>query len=299
MKKNSTKTTKQGTKKTVKKATVPFTTKYVSTVTDRPQLTRHIITHPDEHPKKFKPTNNSVYEIHGIGFGKYSAFQQAGIKTIKQFVEAGIPTVSQVMNYGINGGTQVYLRGLAVYQNRVIKIPEPKQISSQPIYLDIETDLSQSTIWMIGIYISKTNEFIQLVANKPKDEIKILKECLEILSDHRQEHIITYSGSRFDERILRNRFTDEGLEHNHLLFEDIFLDIKKSLAFPLKSYSLGDLASFYGYNFKHPFMDGMQVAMLYSQHASDLTKFRGYKKLCEYNEDDVKSMVGVVENIYF
>lgn len=299
MKKYSTKKTKRGTKKSVKTTTATFATKYVSTLTDRPQLIRHPFTHPDEHPKKFKPINNSLYEIHGIGLGKYSAFNQAGIKTIKQFVEAGVPTISQVMNYGINGGTQVYLRGLSVYQNRVIKIQEPKKISAQPVYVDIETDLVQSTVWMIGIFISKTNEFIQLVANKPKDESKILKECLEILSEHRQEHIISYSGSRFDERVLRKRFDEEGLQHNHLVFEDILLDIKKSLAFPLKSYKLGDLASFYGYNFKHPFMDGMQVGTLYSEHASDLTKFRGYKKLCEYNEDDVKSMVGVVENIYF
>ena len=275
------------------------TTKSISVVTDRPKLIRHFLTHPDKHPKKFKAAKGSVYEIHGIGFKKYSDFNQAGIKTIKQFVEAGIPTVSQVMKYGINGGTQVYLRGLSVYQNRVIKIQEPKRISNQPIYLDIETDLNQSTVWMIGIYITKTNEFIQLVANKPKEEKIILKDCLDILSEHQQEHIISYSGSRFDERVLRRRFDDEGLTHHHLLFEDILIDIKKSFAFPLKSYSLGDLASFYGYNFKYPFMDGMQVAMLYEQHANDLTKFRGYKKLCQYNEDDVKSMVGVVENIYF
>ena len=152
---------------------------------------------------------------------------------------------------------------------------------------------------MIGIFISRTNEFIQLVANKPKDEPKIIKECLDILSEHQNEHIITYSGSRFDERILRKRFDEEGLEHHHLIFEDILLDMKKSFAFPRKSYSLGDLASFFGYNFKHPFMDGLEVASLYSRYANDLTKFRGLKKLCEYNEDDVKSMLGVTENLYF
>lgn len=302
MKKISTKKpVKSQTKKTVaavnKKAA--YTTRFVSVLTDKPQLIRHPISHPDEHPKKFKPTNKKVYEIHGIGFGKFSAFQQAGIKTIKQFVEAGIPIVSQVMNCGITRGKQIYLRGLAVYQNRVIKIQEPKRISNQPVYLDIETDLTKSTIWMIGIYISKTNEFIQLVANRPRDEKNILKDCFEILSEHRQEHIITYSGSRFDERILRARFEEEGLKHSHLIFEDILLDIKKSFAFPLKSYSLSDLASFYCYKFRHPFIDGMQVAMLYLEHSNDLTKFRDYKKLREYNEDDVRAMVGLVEHIYF
>ncbi len=286
---------------TVKKKAVLKTTdktKFVS-IADRPKLIKHLITHPDEHPKKFKAYKGSVYEIHGIGFGKYTAFNQAGIKSVKQFVEAGVSTVSQVMGYGTNGGTQVFLRGLSVYQNRVIKIQEAKKLSNQPVYLDIETDLSQKVVWMIGIFISATNEFIQLVANKPKDEPKIIRECLTILSENQNEHIITYSGSRFDERILRKRFEEEGLEHHHLNFEDILLDIKKSFAFPLKSYSLGDLASFYGYNFKHPFMDGLEIASLYSQYANDLTKFRGLKKLYEYNEDDVRSMLGVTENLYF
>jgi predicted RecB family nuclease len=273
-------------------------TKFV-TIADKPKLIRHPITHPEEHPKKFKAFRGSVYDIHGIGFGKYSAFNQAGIKSVKQFVEAGVPKVSQVMGYGINGGTQVFLRGLSVYQNRVIKIQEAKKLSSQPIYLDIETDPFQAVVWMIGIFISRTNEFIQLVANKPKDEPKIIKECLVILSEHQNEHIITYSGSRFDERILRKRFDQVGLEHHQLTFEDILLDIKKSFAFPLKSYSLGDLASFFGYKFKHPFMDGLEVASLYSRYSDNLTKFKGYKKLCEYNEDDVKSMLGVTENLYF
>jgi uncharacterized protein YprB with RNaseH-like and TPR domain len=45
-------------------------------------------------------------------------------------------------------------------------------------------------------------------------------------------------------------------------------------------------------------MDGQQVAMLYSQYANDLKKFRGYDKHLSYNEDDVKSMASVVEHIY-
>ena len=58
------------------------------------------------------------------------------------------------------------------------------------------------------------------------------------------------------------------------------------------------MASFYGYNFRHPDINGFDVAMIYESHSKDLSKFKGLKKLCEYNEDDVKSMVGVVENIY-
>ncbi len=260
-------------------------------------LISHPITEENEHPEKIEKSHRSVYEINGIGGNMYNKFREAGIETIEEFVNAGLKKVSEVLGRSESGGLSVFLRGLALHQNRIIKIKEPKKISQSSIYLDIETDLFQRTVWMIGIYLSKTNEFIQLIADKPKDEPKIIKYCLEILSDHPNEQIISYSGSRFDERVLRKRFNEENLKHNHLIFDDILLDIKASLIFPLKAYTLGDLGEFYGYNFKHPNMDGRQVAMLYSQYSNDLKKFRGYEKLCDYNEDDVKSMFSLVDHL--
>lgn len=297
------------TKKVVKKDITKSTTKLKTTiVADTPTVIKktfekvtlilHPFTNPEEHPVKIKSNNKSVSEINGIGVNTFLKFHSAGIKTVEDFANAGVSIISKVLGWTEKGGLPFYLRGLSVYHNRVIKIKEPKKISQNPIYLDIETDLYQRTVWMIGIYISKTNEFIQLVADKPKDEPKIIKHCLEILSGYPNEPVISYSGSRFDERILRKRFGEENLKHNHLIFDDILLDIKASLAFPIKAYTLGDLGEFYGYNFKHPNMDGLQVAMLYSQYSFDLKKFSGYEKLCDYNEDDVKSMASVVEHIY-
>lgn len=310
VKKTASKTEKaKSTKKVIKKATpksninvekivVADTPTIIRKTFEKIALISHQFTAPNEHPTKIKPNNLSVSEINGIGGNTYLKFHLAGIKTVEDFANAGVSRVSQVLGWTEKGGLPFYLRGLAVYQNRVIKIKSLKKISQNPIYLDIETDLFQRTVWMIGIYITKTNEFIQLVSDKPKDESIIIKQCLEILSDHPNEPVISYSGSRFDERVLRKKFDEEKLKHSHLIFDDILLDIKASLAFPLKTYTLGDLGEFYGYNFKHTNMDGRQVAMLYSQYANDLKKFKGYKKLCDYNEDDVKSMASVIEHIY-
>jgi predicted RecB family nuclease len=282
----------------VKKEIVAGTPSIIKKTFEKITLISHRFTAPNEHPINIKPNKLSVSEINGIGVKTYLKFHSAGIKTVEDFANAGVSRISQVLGWTEKGGLHFYLRGLAVYENRIIKIKVPKNISQNPIYLDIETDLFQRTVWMIGIYISKTNEFLQLIADKPKDEPKIIKQCLGILSDYPNEPVISYSGSRFDERVLRKRFDEEKLKHNHLIFDDILLDIKASFAFPIKAYTLGDLGEFYGYNFKYPNMDGRQVAMLYSQYANDLKKFRGYDKLCDYNEDDVKSMASVVEHIY-
>lgn len=298
VKKTISKTKKVKPTVKVKKAIIADTPTIIKKTFERITLISHQFTTHTEHPKKIKSNKLSVSEINGIGGNTFLKFHSAGIKTVEDFANAGVSKISKVLGWTEKGGLPFFLRGLAVYQNRVIKIKEPKNISQSPIYLDIETDLFQRTVWMIGIYITKTNEFIQLVADKPKDEPKIIKYCLEILSDHPNEPVISYSGSRFDERILRKRFDEEKLKHNHLIFDDILLDIKASLAFPIKAYTLGDLGEFYGYNFKHPNMDGQQVAMLYSQYANDLKKFKGYEKLCDYNEDDVQSMASVVEHIY-
>ena len=45
-------------------------------------------------------------------------------------------------------------------------------------------------------------------------------------------------------------------------------------------------------------MDERQVAILYSQYASNLKKFNGYEKLFDYKEDDVKSIASIVKQIY-
>jgi predicted RecB family nuclease len=282
----------------VKKVIVDDSPTIIKKSFEKISLLSHLFTTPDEHPTEINPNNLSVSRINGIGANTYLKFRRAGIKTVEDFVNAGVSKISQILGWTERGGLPFYLRGLAVYQNRVIKIKEPKTISQNPIYLDIETDFNQRSVWMIGIYIAKSNEFIQLVADKPKHESKIIKKCLEILSDHPNVPVISYSGSRFDERILRKRFDEENLKHNHLIFDDILLDIKASLAFPIKSYTLSELGEFYGYKFKHPNMDGRQVAILYSQYANDLKKFIGYEKLCEYNEDDVKAMASIVEHIY-
>ena len=298
VKKTAPKTGKAKPSVKAKNLVVADTLTIIKKTFEKVTLLSHKFTAQNEHPPKIKPNKLSVSEINGIGGNTYLKFHSAGIKTVEDFANAGVSKISKVLGWTEKGGLPFYLRGLAVYQNRVIKIKTLKNISQSPIYLDVETDLFQRTIWMIGIYITKTNEFIQLVADKPKDESKIIKQCLEILSDHPNEPVISYSGSRFDERILRKRFDEEKLKHNHLIFDDILLDIKASLAFPIKAYTLGDLGEFYGYNFKHPNMDGQQVALLYSQYAGDLKKFRGYEKLCDYNEDDVKSMTALVEHIY-
>lgn len=161
-----------------KKVVVADTLTIIKKTFEKITLLSHQLTAPNEHPTKIKPNKLSVSEINGIGGNTYLKFHSAGIKTVEDFANAGVSKISKILGWTEKGGLPFYLRGLAVYQNRVIKIKTPKNISQSPIYLDIETDLFQRTVWMIGIYITKTNEFIQLVADKPKDEPKIIKQCL-------------------------------------------------------------------------------------------------------------------------
>jgi uncharacterized protein YprB with RNaseH-like and TPR domain len=266
---------------------------------DRVSLIPHPLSQENEHPIEECNSEKKVHQINGIGGATLSKFHAAGIKTIAEFVTAGLGTISSVLGWSEKGGLPFYLRGLAIHENRVIKIKQLKVISATPIYLDIETDdLVGTTIWMIGIYISSTKEFIQLVADKPEDEKKIIRLCFEILSGHAGEQIISYSGSRFDERMLRNKFEKEGVEHSSLVFDDILIDLKASLALPISQYTLGNVADFWGYNFLHPNMNGGQVASLYLSYRKNLRRYSGYKKLCEYNEDDVKSMLSLVHHLY-
>jgi predicted RecB family nuclease len=161
--------------------------------------------------------------------------------------------------------------------------------------LDIETDFRQTYIWLIGLCVGDGGEYHDFFAESPGDEKAILLDFLRFMEGHPETDILTCSGSRFDERTMRSRLSSHGLP---TALCDRMIDlgpaIRRAVALPIKSERVKDVGRFFGYRYKHPDLDGLDVALLYggsyrgTKHARRRRELG--RKLREYNEDDVRCM---------
>ena len=190
-----------------------------------------------------------------------------------------------------------YIRAKATHEKIVIPVKMLEPLDENVVFVDIETDLTQSLVWLIGVYFKKTGEFLQLFADSTKQEPKILRQFLDRLNDH-HGRIYTFSGTRFDERVLKNRLDEHKLDHSSLPeFADVYHDIHKSVVFPLKSYSLKSIAGYFGYEYRHPELDGFAVAIEYMSNYQQSKSKKLLRSLLEYNEDDIRSLPWILDRI--
>lgn len=319
---NENKKTKPQTNNVVEKDAkqVKSKLKLVSYV-EKPIVLNYPITLPDDNPKRFEVSrgNMSIEKVYDMLYLENPSFSydwgqerkkdlnDAGIKSIKQFVEAGMSKTTQIMKCSSEAGCKIYYNTLSLYQNRIIKIKEPSKLTDNPVYIKIQTGGFQAFIIIITIYISKTNELIQLIASNKDEEIKIAADCLEILNKYKDEDIITYpsSGMLAVFRILLNKLDDIRLKHDHLKFIDAGDELNNSFVFPIEKYfTIYNLAIYFGYKFKNYFKDEDKK---YKQefndakciYFEDIFKTTEFKRLRECNKDDLMSLVGIIDYLYF
>ena len=156
------------------------------------------------------------------------------------------------------------------------------------IIWDIETDLSQTRIWLIGAHDTVTDELSQFF--NLDDERDCLIQFLEWINSRRVLTPVSYSGTRFDARIVANALKRYGLKDlNNFIGRDIDLcaKLRYNCISTLQSIGLKTAARELGYKFKHPDIDGFTVGEAFSRYLNDKESPANWKDYIEYNEDDV------------
>jgi len=194
--------------------------------------------------------------IFGIGPVKYQKFKEAGIMSVDKLFGISIEELCNCLNCNPNFANKILVRAKAVFENKVIPLERMISIEDDAVFLDIETDLVQKLVWLIGIYFTKTDELVQLVAHNPSQEKSILKKFLHSMKGFRGK-IYTFSGSKFDEYVIKKRLDHYKMGYSNLPeFIDLAIYMRRSYALPMKSYSLKSIASLFGYNYQHPDLSG-------------------------------------------
>ena len=243
-------------------------------------------------------TLNSVLNIHGVGYEKAQRLELHDIRTVD---DVGVAGVERLCECGIGKVTAQKmiksaeaLRSHKAVQLSALIIPE------EPLmFVDIETDLEQSYIWLISVFIEgRQDSFRQFYAKTPAGEKSVLCGFLSYCKRFRGCAICYYSGSGFDERVIKNQITAHKLDGSTLgNWFDLCLAIKRSVIFPTGSFALKVVSDYFGYAYQHPNMDGFGAAMMY-MFSIDNRDEPTTKRLLEYAEDDVMSMRHIISNMH-
>jgi len=249
--------------------------------------------------------NIELDAINGIGQGQKLKLINGGIRSVKDLCSKD---ATDLVKMGFKKKVAEDLIGKAKsYINReaIIFVDDSKILEfDDDVYLDIETTglYKDPQIWCIGMYLKRSNKFLQLTAEELDDEEKILRKFAEIIKKEKG-NIIYFAGNHFDERVLKRRFSYYGIDIPELKFIDFKTVLRKiTIRIPFKNYGLKELASLFGYSYKFPNLSGREIPWLY-QHYSRMrerdfltdSKEKILKKLLLYNKDDVMSLKFIVE----
>ena len=240
---------------------------------------------------------NSALRIHGVGYQTAQKLELNGIRTVEDVGAAG---VERLVGCGIGMTTaQKMVRKAESLLNRTAMQMSPMLIPKEPImFVDIETDLAQSYIWLISVLVEgMESSFRQFYAKTPASEGKILRSFLSYCKRFNKCVICYYSGSGFDERVIKSQITAHGLDGSVLgSWFDLCQAIRQHVAIPTSSFSLKEVADYFGYAYRHPGMDGFGAALEYTTSIGSRDEFTT-KRLLEYGGDDVMSLHHIISKM--
>jgi Icc-related predicted phosphoesterase len=245
-----------------------------------------------------------VWHVPGVGPATAERLRAVGVRSLENLADAPLALLAQVPNLGVRPEI-VKSRAQAMLERQAMLTPayQPHNWPSiwSSIFLDIETDLNQSYVWLIGLIAGVDGEYVSLFAETPTAECKILEQFLNFTQRFPSARILTCSGSHFEQRVLRNRLSQHGLDASICdRIEDLSFWIQCGVALP-SGYTVKEIGNSFGYSYKHPELAGREVANLYDTRYLPLKKRQEKeqlaRRLLEYNEDDVRCLPFILRAI--
>jgi len=238
-----------------------------------------------------------VGAILGIGRSRTEMLKAAGIHSLADLSRAPVEFVAHTVKTSREQAELLTLRAKAILDRKAHSVGSLCVPGGQRAFLDIETDLGGKRIFLIGVYLENENKFHSFFAPTWAKEKEVLENFLTLVQSPRDLSLLSYSGSKFEERVLRARLSAYGLPvmiTGTIL--DLFWPVSSSVALPVTNYKLKTLAAFFGYRYKHPEIGGFQVPSVYERFLQTRSPSLK-KKLIQHNRDDVNALRLVLKGI--
>jgi Icc-related predicted phosphoesterase len=163
-----------------------------------------------------------------------------------------------------------------------------------PIVVDIETNLAQDCIWLIGAYDYSTESFVQFF--DPDDEAAVCSNFIDYLNNRDDPTVAYYAGQGFDEKTLIRRSEAHGVALEEVVGEwtDVCLAARRGVFVPAEGHDLSTVAGGLGFEFEYPEISGFDVGAAYSAYISD-NEAPDWGQYREYNREDVLATTHIID----
>jgi len=232
-----------------------------------------------------------------VGFNRLRQLREQGIRTLNDLERTSDEVLMRLPGMGGWQIRQMRIAARAQKEGRII-VTEPLTLPPKYFYCDIETNRSQSVIWIIGIYNPTKREFRQFVIKKLNAERRNLADFNSYLKRNGFPTMISYSGCKFEERTIKNRFAELGMPSRGNSVKDVDLGkwVQTRVFGKFRGHGLKELGAALGYEFKHPEMNGFDVGQMFTSYANKPERLP-MRKILEYNRDDVMAIPFIVQRI--
>jgi Icc-related predicted phosphoesterase/uncharacterized protein YprB with RNaseH-like and TPR domain len=238
---------------------------------------------------------DSVRNLHRVGSIRSQRLREAGIQTITDLVQCpDLRTLSLRTGISERMLSKIRLEAQAKLDGKILQIAPWDLRLEDPMFLDIETDLTCERVWLVGVLWR--GKFHQFYSDTWAGEKRMLKEFLRLLTQNRPSVLVSYSSTNFDYRVLKDALVRCGLDwrlFSTIPHVDLGIEIRRRLVFPMKHYTIKDIGRYFGYRFAHEDLNGFMVAFEYIKHLEEKRPLD--KRVLEYNKDDVQVLEHVVQ----
>jgi predicted RecB family nuclease len=240
--------------------------------------------------------SQSTYYIHGVGPSSTWKLAMCDIQTVGELADhSDLPKLSKESSISQRLLKKLQLRARSIVNRETIQTA-PFQPPVDPIYYDIETDLKCGRVWLIALLTN--GELIQFYADSWNQEKEILEQFMATINELPNHILVSYSGTRFDSRVLTNALKRNKLPHGPFKAKpeiDLCTQLRRSHIFPTRGYGLKELGAYLGYPFRNPGLDGRAVAEHYHRHVEEGIELD--PRVLEYNRDDVKVLEYICDQL--
>jgi uncharacterized protein len=234
--------------------------------------------------------------VANCGNDKQQPLEKVGVTTVKQLLARKTPVP------GIADTKLEQLRQCArAFVDKRFIVLQDIRIPSAPVefYLDFEgIDMDGEKFdYLIGILERAKDKavFHPFVARSKAEHKKVVKDALALLTKHPDAPIFHYAS--YEKTALKQISDEYHIDVKPLLHRmtDLLQVLRRCIAPPTSTFSLKDIAKALGFRWRAG-MDAGQSLVLYPQFLA--TKDEALlKKIIDYNEDDVRALLLVKENL--
>ncbi len=250
--------------------------------------------------ESFQKIKSDISILKDVGRKTYTRMFEKGITKLEDINEGNrsllktIPGVYDAhVDYWLMQIKAIRQDKVHIIKNELTEILQKNEI----ICYDIETNLENDRIWLIGYYNFQTNEFGSIF-EKDK-ELNCLKRFLQYLEKYNNFKLISFSNCTFENRIITKRAEYYNLKELLLIIKDeidLGIRIPHILTGNIGYYNLKYLGNYFGYRWENPEIDGKEVGIAYSQYLKT-KKEMDWEKYIKYNKDDVFALKEIIMRI--